>query len=175
MSDFREFEGYEASADLNSTYGVERDDLFVEESSERGISEETVQDVIRDAFSEEVHSKEKELEEAESFVILLQNLKEPFDFLTTYMGGSLFFNIMKLNFELIADRIARLYLTERQRYGDNMPPELERKFVEDLVTELKNSENRIWDYIMWLIDVVEAKKRSEEAPEPPDWMYDIWW
>ncbi len=125
--------------------------------------------------SSTLKSSQENLEESESFVLLLQKLKDPFDYLSSYMGSSLFFNLMKLNFELIADRIARAYLAERQRYGEELPPEIERQFVEALVSELKSAENRIWDYIMWLIDVVEAKKRAEEIPEPPDWMYDIWW
>ncbi len=115
------------------------------------------------------------LEEVPDFVTLIQLLKEPFDFLAPYMGGSLFFNLMKLNFELTTDRIARAYLMERQQRGNQeLPPEMERAFVELLIKELKSAENRIWDYILWLREVVEAKKRQEEEPPPPDWLFDIY-
>ena len=114
-------------------------------------------------------------EEIQVFSLLVQALNEPFEYLSPYMGNSLFFNLMHLNFTLIVERIAKAYLAEIQQTGMNpLPPEREREYIEALKAELKSSENRIWDYIMWLREVVEAKKRQEEEPPPPDWIFD-WW
>lgn len=100
----------------------------------------------------------------DNFVLLIQKLKEPFDKMAIYMSHAPFFNIMKLNFEILAEQVASRYLKDRAVYGGNLPPELEQQYCNILLEALKEGNLKVLDYIAWLEDVIYYMESEQPLP-----------
>ncbi len=100
----------------------------------------------------------------DNFVLLIQKLKEPFDKMSVYMSHALFFNIMKLNFEIIAEQVASRYLNDRAVYSGNLPAELERNYCQALLDSLREGNLKVLDYISWLEDVIYYIENEQVLP-----------
>ncbi|MCS7165115.1 MAG: hypothetical protein RMJ51_02400 [Candidatus Calescibacterium sp.] len=90
----------------------------------------------------------------DNFVLLIQKLKEPFDKMSTYMTHAPFFNIMKLNFEILAEQVASRYLKDRNAYGGSLPPDMEQQYCNTLLDSLREGNLKVLDYISWLEQVI---------------------
>lgn len=90
----------------------------------------------------------------DNFVLLIQKLKDPFDKMSIYMSHAPFFNIMKLNFEILAGQVATRYLKDKNVYGGDLPIELEKQYCKVLIDSLSEGNLKVLDYIYWLNDVL---------------------
>ncbi|MCX7758661.1 MAG: hypothetical protein N2169_03480 [bacterium] len=100
----------------------------------------------------------------DNFVLLIQKLKEPFDKMSVYMTHAPFFNIMKLNFEILAEQVASRYLKDRASYGGNLPIELEKQYCNVLIDSLKEGNLKVMDYISWLEEVIYYLENEQPVP-----------
>ncbi|MEN3014931.1 MAG: hypothetical protein ABDH21_02590 [bacterium] len=100
----------------------------------------------------------------DNFVLLIQKLKEPFDKLSIYMLHAPFFNIMKLNFEILAEQVASRYLKDRAAYGGSLPPEMEREYCNILLESLSQGNLKVLDYIAWLNDAIYYMENEQPLP-----------
>jgi hypothetical protein len=105
----------------------------------------------------------------DNFVLLIQQLKEPFDKLSPIMSHANFFNLMKINFELLADQVASRYLRDRAAYGGQLPLELEQQYCKILLDSLNEGNLRVMDYIKWLDQVIWALE--QDIPILPDELF----
>ena len=105
----------------------------------------------------------------DNFVLLIQQLKEPFDKLNPIMSHANFFNLMKINFELLADQVASRYLKDRAAYGGQLPPELEQQYCKILLDSLNEGNLKVMDYIKWLDQVILALE--QDIPILPDELF----
>jgi len=90
----------------------------------------------------------------DNFVLLIQRLKDPFDKMAPYMVHAPFFNLMKLNFELLAEQVASRYLKDRNTYGGNLPSDLESQYCKILLDSLQEGNLKVLDYIKWLEEAI---------------------
>jgi len=107
----------------------------------------------------------------DNFVLLIQQLKEPFDKLNPIMSHSNFFNLMKINFELLADQVASRYLKDRNSYGGQLPIELEQQYCKILMDSLKEGNLKVLDYIKWLDEVIWALENEQDIPVLPEELF----
>ncbi|MFN4219624.1 MAG: hypothetical protein ACK4GJ_01725 [bacterium] len=100
----------------------------------------------------------------DNFVLLIQKLKEPFDKMAIYMTHAPFFNIMKLNFEIVAEQVASRYLKDRAVYGGNLPSDLEKQYCQILLDSLREGNLKVLDYISWLEEVIYYLENEQPLP-----------
>ncbi|MGB9639161.1 MAG: hypothetical protein ACP5RD_03755 [bacterium] len=107
----------------------------------------------------------------DNFVLLIQQLKEPFDKLNPIMSHANFFNLMKINFELLADQVASRYLKDRAAYSGQLPIELEQQYCKILIDSLSEGNLKVLDYIKWLDQVIWALENEQDIPVLPEELF----
>jgi hypothetical protein len=85
------------------------------------------------------------------------------------MSHANFFNLMKINFELLADQVASRYLRDRAAYGGQLPAELEQQYCKILLDSLNEGNLKVMDYIKWLDQVIWALE--QDIPILPDELF----